>query len=245
MPPGITTLGTVRASAQSQADMVNSTFLTTAEWNGYINEAYQELYGLLIEAYGEDYYFQTPNTGYTFVTDGVNSFFNLPSDFFKGLGVDLQITSPSQWVSLKRFNFSDRNRLSLTNATVPLAGYTIRVFYAPRLTLLVSDADTLDGVNGWEGFVAAQAAAKALEKEESDSSAQRAREQGFRDRITHEAENRDEGQPATISDVLGRRAKAMMYRFAGNQIWLIGNGAPGWGAWGDWGSDGDWTGGWT
>jgi hypothetical protein len=242
--PGVTTLGTIRASAQSQADMVGDSFLSTAEWNSFINEAYQELYGLLVEAYGEDYYFQSPSTGYTFTTDGVNQFFSLPSDFFKALGVDLQITSPSQWVSLQRFNFNDRNRLSLTNSTVPMAGYTLRLFYAPRLTLLVGDSDTVDGVNGWEGFIAAQAAAKALEKEESDSSSQRSREQQFRDRITHEAENRDESQPATIVDSMGRRARAMMYRIAGNNIWLIGNGAPGWGAWGDWGADMDPYGGW-
>jgi hypothetical protein len=229
--------------------MVNSQFISTSEWNSYINLCAQEVYGLVVQAFGNDYFAQNMGAsgsgtgGYTFTTDGLNQFFALPSDFFKGLGVDLQITSPSQWVALKRFNFEDRNTLSLVNQTVPQAGQTLRVFYVPRFTPLVNDSDTYDGFNGWERYVIEGVVAMALGKEESDTTFPLQVLAMLEKRIETEAENRDAGSPATIADTLGRRARAMMYRFNGNNIWLIGNGTPGWGAWGDWGGF-DQYGGW-
>lgn len=222
--------------------MVNSQFISTSEWNSYINLCAQEVYGLVVQAFGNDYYTQSPSSGYTFTTDGVNSYFALPTDFFKLLGVDLQITSPSQWVSLRRFDFADRNRLSLTNQTVPYSGQTLRVFYVPRFAPLVNDSDAFDGVNGWERYIIEAVVAMAKDKEESEAAFPLQVLAMLEKRIETEAENRDAGEAATIADVLGRRARAMMYRLNGNNIWLIGNGAPGWGAWGDWGADGD--GGW-
>lgn len=240
MTTGVTTLKTVRDAARSQCDMVGSTFVTDAEFNSFIQDGYQELYGLVVQKFGNDYFTQTPASGYTFTTDGVNQFFALPDGsgaspaFFKLLGVDLQFNG-SQWVALKEFAFADRNRLQLVNSSIPMAGQTLRLFYVPRLTLPTADGSTMDGVNGWEAYIVAHACIKALTKEESDAAPFVQQKRELLERIESEAENRDAGSPATVADVTRRRALGMRYRLNGNQIWLIGNGQPGWEPFGDWG----------
>ena len=75
----------LRVACRQRADMVNSTFITDAELNSYINASYFELYDLLVQKYGNDYYVQE----YYFNLVGNQSRYDLPEDFFKLLGVDL------------------------------------------------------------------------------------------------------------------------------------------------------------
>lgn len=234
----MTTLLQIRDRCKQESDNVNSSFLTDAEWDNLINSSYRELYGLLVQAYGEDYFVQTPQTGYTFTTDGINQFFALPTDFFKLLGVDVMVTSPAQWASLKPFAFADRNRVTMFNTQIPMAGQTVRVFYVPRLTDLVLDPDVLVAgvtLNGWEEYIIADCAMKALAKEESDVTVVAARKRALVDRLEAEASNRDAGNPARIVDVMGRRVRSMQYRLNGSSIWLVGNAQPGYAYDGNWG----------
>jgi len=233
-----TTLLSLRTQCQRESDNVGQSFISDPEWNGYIQSSYLDLYGQIVRHFGNDYFVQSPATGYTFTTDGTNQFFPLPSDFFKLLGVDLAILTAQQaWVSLKAFNFSDRNRYSAFNSQVPYAGQTIRLLYVPRATVPVLDVDTIDGVNGWEEFIIIDACIKALAKEESDVSVFIARREKMEQRLAAEIESRDAtGGAATIADVLGRRALGMQYRLNGNNLWLIGGSTPGWYPYGDWGS---------
>ena len=233
------TLAQLRTSCQQRTDLVNSNFISTTEWNGYIANSYQELYGLITQRFGNDYFTQSPSGGYTFTTDGINQFFALPADFFKLLGVDVQVSAPGQWVTLKPFAFAERNRLTVTNSQIPMAGQLLRVFYVPRAIVLTNDSDSVDGVNGWEDYIVVDACIKALAKEESDVSVFMAQKQELMRRIEGEAENRDAGMPFVTVDTFGRRARAMQYRINGNQLWLIGNSMPGYGPWGDWGSEAD------
>ena len=62
---GVVTLAEVRAEAQQRTDMVNNNFITTPEWNGYIQKSYEELWGLVIRSWG-DYYIAAP--AYQFTT---------------------------------------------------------------------------------------------------------------------------------------------------------------------------------
>jgi hypothetical protein len=190
-----------------------------------------------VQAFGNDYFVQSPAGGYQFTTDGINDHFALPTDFYKLLGVDVQVSSPGMWVALRPFNFADRNRYAVTNSAIPMAGQTLRLFYVPKFTPFVLDADTMDGVNGWEEYIVVDAAMKALAKEESDVSVLMARKQALIQRLDAETQNRDAGSPATVGDTIGRRARAMMYRLNGSQLWLLGNGMPGWSWGGDWGND--------
>lgn len=234
MPAGVVTLLEVRNACKQSSDNVGQAFLSDAEWDGHIQRAYQELYGMVVQAFGNDYFVQTPATGYQFTTDGINSTFALPDGsgsspaFFKLLGVDLRISAPGQWATLHPFPFAERNRLSITNSSIPMAGQVLRLLYVPRLTVPTLDADTIDGVNGWEDWMIAKACFVALAKEESDLSSFAMRMSKLEERLKSEPENRDSGFTAGIADTRGRGAMGMRYRLNGNNIWLIGGSTPAW-----------------
>jgi hypothetical protein len=204
--------------------MVNSTFVSSAEWTSYINNSLFELYDLLVQKYGDDYFVKTSPTVIT--TDGTNDRYALASDFLKLLGLDLLVSgsgATAQYVSLRPFSFTERNafsglrfipgaranlryRLNGSNvwfAPFPPAGLTIRPQYVPRLTALSAEGDTSDGFSGWLEYVIVDACIKALMKEESDVSAFLVEKQGLIARIEAAAENRDAGSPATVADAQG------------------------------------------
>lgn len=221
---GKNSLGQIRLMSQQRADRVNSPFVGLTEWNSYINQSAFELYDILTTLY-EDYYVQDP---LIFSTDGTTAQYDLPDDFYKVLGVDLGLASNTNaWVSIPKFNFSARNnyifpqltstylgvfnlRYRLVGNTLmfiptPSAGQSVRLWYVPRLVPLLKDTDILDGISGWIEYVITDAAIKALQKEESDTSVLMAQKQALLKRIEESAMNRDAGMPDTISDVRSRR----------------------------------------
>jgi hypothetical protein len=116
----------LRLRAQQRADRVNSLFVTKSEWNFFINQAYYELYDLLITTY-EDYYI-APRL--TITTDGSQSY-DLPNGanytaapaLYKLYGVDLGLDSTTNaWVTLKKFDFISRNRYVFPQLTSSLLG---------------------------------------------------------------------------------------------------------------------------
>lgn len=215
----VATLSELRLLAQQYSDMVNSGFVTTAEWNSYLNLAYFELYDILIQKYGDDYFVTTP---YSFTTDGTSQQYTLPTNFYKFLGLDLQLGSvQDSWVTIRPFMFGERNRYSVPNfqsfygvtnlryrvfgnslflTPIPAAGQTLRMWYIPILTELVSDSDTVNGISGWQDYLPVEAAIKALMKEESDVSMLQSRKQALIARIESAAEGRDAGNPQTVTD---------------------------------------------
>jgi hypothetical protein len=143
--------------------------------------------------------------------------------FYKLLGVDLGLdNAQNAWVTLKKFDFIARNRFVYPNISstflgvfnlqyrimgnqiefipTPSSAQTIRIWYVPRLTQLLADTDIMDGVSGWTEYVVVDAAIKALNKEESDTTALQMRKAALLDRIQSTAMNRDQGAPDTISD---------------------------------------------
>jgi hypothetical protein len=217
----VMTLGQVRQLAIWYADKQNSNFITIPEWNTYINQSYFELYDLLVQKYGNDYYVST----FSFPTDGISQNYPFPNDFYKLLGVDLAINpNNNAWVTLKRFNFIARNRFIFPNITAnylgvanlqyrplgnniefiptPASGQTIKLWYIPKMTQLLQDTDQLDGISGWTEYVAIDVAIKAQRKEESYEAVQALMimKQSLIDRIESAAENRDAGEPETVSD---------------------------------------------
>ena len=231
------TLANLRTLARQESDNTNSTFVSDAEFNRYIQGSYNELYGLIVEAYGDDYFIQTPSAGYQFTTDGTNSRFALPAAFFKLRGVDLQTQTPSQWTTLKPFTMAERNRLSGYSSPIPMAGQVLQVLYTPLPTLPTQDADTIDGVNGWEEYIIIDAAIKALRKEEADVSALMAAKRDMIRRLESETQNRDSGMPHRVSDTSLRSRGGMRYRLDGSNLWLIGNNT---GPWSEWDERGEW-----
>lgn len=169
------TLPQLRTASRQRADMVNSTFITDAELNSYINASYFELYDLLVQKYGNDYYM----TQYSFQLQGNVSRYDLPADFFKLLGVDLEISAgPDGYVSLRPFTLAERNRYSTANVQTwigvtnlryrlsgnklwftpsPQTGQTIRIWYIPRLAELQDPVTvSLFGVQSGDALVIGQ-----------------------------------------------------------------------------------------
>lgn len=224
--PGELSLGEIRLRAQQEANLQNSKFITLPEWNFYINQSYYELYDLLITTY-EDYFvaprlmFQTDGSQEYDLPNG-NNYDGAPA-LYKLYGVDLGLSNNTNaWVTIKKFDFIQRNRYVFPQITstflgvfnlryrvignkimfipTPSAGQYIGLWYYPRLTTLLADNDVMDGFSGWTEYVILDAAIKALLKEESDASALMARKEAIRLRIEAAANNRDAGQPDTISD---------------------------------------------
>ena len=233
---GVMALGQLRTLAQQRADMQNSQFITSDEWNSYINQSAFELYDLLIEAY-EEYYVHSPvlisTDGTTFqyqLPDGSTTFkdANLatitPSPFYKLLGVDVGVANSSNaWVTIHKFDFISRNRYVFPQLTstylglfnlryrvvgntlymipTPSSGQYLRLWYIPRMTQMLRDSDTADGLSGWTEYVIVDAAIKARIKQEKPIDDLMVQKQALLDRIEAAKQNRDAGQPDTISDV--------------------------------------------
>lgn len=218
-----TTAGALITAAQQRADMENSGFISDAEWLAMCNASLQTLYDKLIEAYGNDYEVQAP---YTVTTDGTNDAYDLPTDFYKLLGVDLQLANNSStadgWITIWRFNFAQRNQYTLPNIftlwgrtnikyrlrggkiwfiPIPASGQYLRLWYAPLFTPVTSTDDVVDFGNGWYEWAINDMAMKALVKEESDISGVMQLQAVQEDRLQTIMENRDAGAPATTVDV--------------------------------------------
>lgn len=241
-PSGEMCLGQMRLYAQQRADRVNSNFVTLPEWNVFLNQSLFELYDLLVEQYGEEYFTASAQ----FVTTGSNSqFYPLPDGqttfnnaitgaaykapaFYKLVGVDLGLNQSAQsnngWVTVNKFNFIDRNKYFYPNTQstiygvfnmsyrlfgsqiefipAPSGNQPIRLWYIPRMTMLLQDTDTTtSGVSGWIEYVIVKAAYYALTKEESDTTSLVMQLAALQKRIEETAANRDAGMPDTISDV--------------------------------------------
>lgn len=223
---GELSLGELRLRAQQRADRVNSQFVTLPEWNFFINQSYKELYDLLITSY-EDYYV-APRL--LFTTDGSSQSYALPNgqnydgapSFYKAFGVDLGLdTSSNAFVTLKKYDFIQRNRYVFPQITssllgvfnlsyrivgsnimfipIPSSGQQIGLWYIPRLVTLLQDTDVMDGVSGWDQYIIVRAAKYALDKEESDTSKLGEEIAFLKARIEETASNRDAGQGDTIS----------------------------------------------
>lgn len=219
------TLGTLKTAARERADMVNSKFISDDELARYINASVKDLYDKLINA-GEFYFFSSADISIVANT----SAYNLPSDFYKILGVDLLVDTNGNAVTLKPFQFEQRNSFLFTPTwnvvglsymrymiqgnqlkfvPMPSGSATVRIYYAPVFADLVSDATTFDGVNGWEEYVILDSAIKMLTKEESDPSVLMAERQKMIQRLDEMKLMRDLGAPSKIGDV----SKTMPWEF--------------------------------
>lgn len=193
--------------------MENSTFVTDPEITNYINASIGELYDVIIQHYGEDYYVSTDTINVTANT----SSYALPSDFYKLLGADLVLDS-NRSVTLKRFNFNERNKSTVLQDRTPYryryhlvgdniefrptpnSGDTVKLWYIPLPVELSDDADEVKGFSGWEEYIIIDAAIKCLQKEESDVGVLFGQKQAMLQRIETAAENRTVAEPSRISD---------------------------------------------
>lgn len=238
-PPGEMSLGELRLRSQQTADRVNSGFVIDSEWNSFLRIAMYELYDLLITTFA-DYGIAPPvfiNTnGSLFqypLPDGTNylgdvfggSSGNPAQRLYKLSGIDLGVnTSNNAWVTLRSFDWIDRNAYVYPNSTstiygvynmryrimgtnlniipTPAGNQQLRLWYAPILPALLKDTDlTTIGYSGWLRYAICRAAKYALDKEEgSDTSKLDSEILFLKKRIEESAASRDQGQSDTISN---------------------------------------------
>lgn len=224
------TLATLRTRAKTRADMTNSSFLADSEWNSFINSSLDDLYDLLIQKFGDDYYLS--ESALTTIAGTQN--YALPADFYKLVEVDLTVNGFTQ--PLKRWEFKERGgiqQLVATGSTVPryrLVGSNLRlypvpvavqtgtIYYVPVRTQLVADGDPISFPGGWEDYAVLDAAIKALNKEESDVSALVQERNQMIARIEAAASNRDTGNPARVID-LDRPVTGYGYWLPEDEAW--------------------------
>jgi hypothetical protein len=144
-----------------------------------INGALAELYDLLVAARGHEYY--ATDATLNIVADTAT--YSLASDFYQLLSVRLEwgdgeleeltpaavrqrtayenTLIPWQRGSLKAYRLRGTQTASAQTMEffpTPTTSVTARYRYIPAFALLDDDADTFDGVNGWEKLVALKAA---------------------------------------------------------------------------------------
>ena len=211
-------LSDIRTRARQRADMENSQFVADSEIDQYINDAYSELYDLIVSRF-EDYFIEEP-VEFT-ITSG--SSYSLPSDFYKLAGLD-KASFNTDYFALRPFSFANRNNNTNTNKLrgintdvqyrivgsklrfVPEgnAPGSYRMWYVPSFTKLAADSDTVDesiSRNNWDDYIVITAAMKMLAKEESDISVLLMERQKIEARIEEMAQNRDIGDTDRITDV--------------------------------------------
>lgn len=153
-------------------------FITNAEVDRDLNQGYKELYGFLVR-----HGMHRAETLYTITTDGSKSY-ALPDDLYAMLTVhrvesdDTAVRLPRHDVRVRvgtAFNSGFANSYRVVGKDIEFnpvsSGETVEVKYIPVPGDLVSDADQLDGVLGWEEYPILYAAVKMLQKEGSHNAA--------------------------------------------------------------------------
>lgn len=222
------TLAELKEQARFRADQTNSNFVSDPELVTYINSSIAELQDLLISSYGNDYYVSSS----VFNTVANTDSYALPADFYKLLGVDAKINGNDKF-SLRPFNFNERNRNDSFSSwglmTGPSVRYRIRgdnlvfspqpegifeitMWYVPLAVKLVDDTDTLADLNQYAEYVIVDAAIKMMQKEESDIQVLALQKGALVKRIQEMAQNRDAGQPESVSDIYAENNDYYFYR---------------------------------
>ena len=212
------TLAQLKTQSRQRADMEDSSgFVQDPELITLINLAYAELYDLIVSRF-EDY--NLTSTEVT-VSTGASTI-PLPSDFYKLRGLDRKVDGQTDWYSVHKFNWKDRNKRDRSTIRAAYGMYdttyrvvkqsinllpsesaagTYRLWYIPAYTKLVDDSDTVDGVNGWEDYIVVATAIKMLQKEESSTTELEREKAALEARIIDMAQQRDADMPETVADV--------------------------------------------
>ena len=205
------TLSQLRTAAKQRADMENSSFVSTAEWNTYIETGIVHLWDLVVSCDSDHLLTRAPVTleanadGYVFPA----------SVIYHPKGVDL--VEGSDTYALFPFNFQERNTASSAHGRVPYryhwtqdklriiptptAALSLVLWFVPVPVGLSSDADSMNFYAGWDEYVVLDAAIRALTKEESDTSVLMAERARLEEKIRSAATNRDHGLPETVTDI--------------------------------------------
>jgi hypothetical protein len=218
--PGQTTVGNIKLECRQRTNKEGSNFYTEQELNSMISQSYKELWDILAQKFGDDYFVATP---YTYTTGSNQQLYPLPKDFKALLGIEVALNpqDPNSWITLRPFEFIQRNLWNYPNVytfygvtnmryrlngnnimivPITVSGQTMRIWYVPRPNQLINDTDTVDAIAGWEEYIVADVCIKMLAKEESDVSIFAAQKAAMLVRVEEAAEDRNLADPEVISD---------------------------------------------
>lgn len=219
-------LSVLRTRAQQRADMppsTTTTYVTTAEWNNYINNAGAELFDMIVQ--GDPLSLATV---YDISVVTNVQIYPLPADFSKLQAVywmdSTKPTYPLRRASMHEFGYQQGveivfvtgrpyayNILAQNIWLFPLPNISgkVRVIYYPDYASLSADADTFGWPvqASWIEFIDVTAAIAALAKEESDTQQLQLRKAEIAERIKKSLANKDGFQAITIRDRWGMTAR--------------------------------------
>ena len=205
----------LRTRARRRADMENSSFVSDAEIQDYLNSSISELHDFMVKSY-EDYFVSEQTYNAPIATGGAN----LPDDFYKALGVDY--TSGGTTSSLRAYSFTERNLYNSPYANINELSFpmyriegnkikfipensqsgTITLYYVPQATQFSSTVTEVENViPGFEEYVVVATAIRMLMKEESDFRALENERQQLSSRIIRAITPRDTSGSFSIRDV--------------------------------------------
>ncbi len=202
----------------------------------YVNQGAAELWDLLIEARGPEYYRAAPDEITT--TESTTSY-TLENDFYQLISVRVEDADGERGQPLDAFTSQEEPRLRDTSygtdgfpthyqlrrtsagvntlAVLPLhaADHVLVVDYVPVFTDLTDSLLSLfAGVNGWEEYIVDYAAKKMATKDEEWDLVRELREdmKEIRARIMKLAPKRDMHRARRVKDVRGPRVLGGRYR---------------------------------
>lgn len=202
------TVEQLATKVRSRGEYAEDAYIKNDMLIDFIDSAHTEVYDMLVTKW-EDYFV----TEATFETTASVGAYTLPTDFYKLLGLDIQIGG--RWHQLRRYNLTQRNigqtgttstyyRLQGNNlhlVPAPSTVNTIRIIYVPRAPILAAMDDTVDGVNGWEELVVLLALRRCKVREEASVSAVDAEIARQMVRLESAADARDAGESESIQDL--------------------------------------------
>lgn len=194
-------------------------FISPAELTFTINDSYSELWDLAVTKY-EDYF----TTNFLFSIASGQDGYTMPVGVYKLRGIEKQITGPTDYFTLPKFNFLERNKWNSNIGMIGIGGFqyvaydwvggrvkiiptanasgNYQMWYVPSCPTLVNDSDVIAyDLQRWSAYIVIDAAMRCLIKEETNVDYLMVQKDKLIARIDGAAINRDAGQPERVTDI--------------------------------------------
>jgi hypothetical protein len=202
----------IRTRIRQRVNKEKSQFVTDSEIDTMIEEAYSDMYDILVNT-NENYFISSTTLT---LTAGVNTY-SLPTDWYKLKGVDAVRNGfryqmdQVPWESRNKYNITTNYQStpveyafygnSLYFLPTPNATFTVTVYYVPAPPKYVSDSTTVDGVAGFEQYIVNKAATMIRMKEEKDYTPYANAAMAALQRMVNSIQPRDFENAISITDV--------------------------------------------
>lgn len=181
----------LRTWARQLSDTENDDNISDTELTALANRHLPEVYDRLVDAGPADYY---ASSSQVVTTSGLSEY-ALDNDFRNLLAVYVRESSD------ERRRLQPMPHAGRGNYKAPSGAWTVDLEFIPVPDTLVDDADTFDGVSGFEELIANLMARDVMIKRESDPSVVMSNIARLEARIVSRARSRDKGAPRRITDL--------------------------------------------